>query len=77
MNDNALKKQTVSGVFWKFAENGLGQIVNFIISIVLARLLLPEDYGIIALVSVFVTLCDKLVISGLATSLFQKKDADN
>lgn len=77
MNDNALKKQTVSGVFWKFAENGLGQIVNFIISIVLARLLLPEDYGIIALVSVFVTLCDKLVISGLATSLIQKKDADN
>lgn len=77
MNDNALKKQAVSGMFWKFAENGLGQIVNFIISIVLARLLLPEDYGIIALVSVFVTLCDKLVISGLATSLIQKKDADN
>lgn len=76
MDNSTLKKKTVSGMLWRFAENGLSQIVNFIISIVLARLLLPEDYGIIALVSVFLTICDKLVVSGFATSLIQKKDAD-
>lgn len=77
MNKDSLKRKTVSGMLWKFSENGLGQIVNFVVSIVLARMLLPEDYGIIALVSVFITLCDKLVVSGFATSLIQKKDADN
>lgn len=78
MSDNqSLRKKTISGALWKFGERASAQIVNFIVSIILARLLLPEDYGIIALVSVFITICDKLVVSGFATSLIQKKDADN
>lgn len=78
MSDNqSLRKKTISGVLWKLSERVSGQIVSFIVSIILARRLLPEDYGIIALVSVFITICDKLVISGFATSLIQKKDADN
>lgn len=78
MRDNqSLRKKTISGALWKFGERVSGQIVSFIVSIILARLLLPEDYGIIALVSVFITICDKLVVSGFATSLIQKKDADN
>lgn len=78
MSDNqSLRKKTISGALWKFGERVSGQVVSFIVSIILARLLLPEDYGIIALVSVFITICDKLVVSGFATSLIQKKDADN
>jgi len=78
MSDNqSLRKKTIAGALWKFGERVSGQIVSFIVSIILARLLLPEDYGIIALVSVFITICDKLVVSGFATSLIQKKDADN
>ena len=77
MNNESIKKKTVSGMLWKLGENGLSQIVNFVISIVLARMLLPEDYGIIALVTIFITICDKLIVSGLATSLIQKKEADN
>lgn len=78
MNDNhSLKRKTISGVIWKFGERFSAQAVNFVVSIILARLLLPEDYGIIALVSVFITICDKLVVSGFATSLIQKKDADD
>ncbi len=78
MSDNqSLRKKTISGALWKFSERVAGQIVSFIVSIILARRLLPEDYGIVALVSVFITLCDKLVVSGFATSLIQKKDADN
>ena len=78
MSDNqSLRKKTITGAMWKFGERMIYQVANFIVSIILARLLLPEDYGIIALVSVFITICDKLVVSGFATSLIQKKDADN
>ena len=75
--NNSLKVKTISGVIWKFGERVSAQAVNFIVSIILARLLLPDDYGLIALVTVFITICNKIVISGFATSLIQKKDADN
>ena len=75
--NNSLKAKTISGVIWKFGERVSAQFVNFIVSIILARLLLPEDYGLIALVTVFITICNKIVVSGFATSLVQKKDADN
>lgn len=78
MSDNkSLKWKTITGTMWKFSERISAQVVNFVVSIILARLLIPEDYGIIALVTVFITICDKLVVSGFATSLIQKKDADN
>ena len=75
--NNSLKVKTLSGVIWKFGERVSAQAVNFIVSIILARLLLPDDYGLIALVTVFITICNKVVVSGFATSLIQKKDADN
>ena len=77
MSDNAVKKQTISGAIWKFSERMLTQVVNFAVSIILARILLPEDYGLIALVFVFTTICDKILICGFATSLIQKKDANS
>lgn len=77
MDQKSLKTRTVSGVLWKFGENGLNQVIQFVLSVILARILLPEDYGLIPLVTVFITLCDKLVVSGFATSLIQKKDADS
>lgn len=78
MKENgSLKAKTLSGVIWKFGERVSAQAVNFIVSIILARLLLPEDYGLIALVTVFITICNKIVVSGFATSLIQKKEADN
>lgn len=75
--NNSLKSKTISGVIWKFGERISAQAVNLVVSIILARLLLPEDYGLISLVTVFITICNKIVISGFATSLIQKKDADN
>ena len=78
MDDNkSLKWNTIIGTIWKFGERISTQAVNFIVSIILARLLLPDDYGLIALVTVFITICNKVVVSGFATSLVQKKDADN
>ena len=56
MKENNTKKSVISGLFWKFGERLLTQGVAFVISVVLARILAPEDYGTIALVNVFISL---------------------
>lgn len=62
---------------WRFAERCGAQLVTFIVSVVLARILEPEDYGQIALITVFTTIMQVFVDSGLGTALIQKKDADD
>lgn len=62
---------------WRFAERCGAQLMTFVVSIVLARILSPEDYGTIALVTVFTTILQVFVDSGLGTALIQKKDADD
>lgn len=73
MNNNGIVKSFI----WRFAERCGAQIVSFIVSIVLARILAPKDYGTIALVTVFTTILQVFVDSGLGTALIQKKDADD
>lgn len=68
---------TLSNFLWRFAERCGAQFVSFIVSIVLARILVPEDYGTIALVTVFTAILQVFVDSGLGTALIQKKDADD
>lgn len=70
-------KTVVTNFIWRFAERCGAQFVTFIVSIVLARLLMPEDYGIISLVTVFTTIMQVFVDSGLSTALIQKKNADD
>lgn len=67
----------ISNFIWRFAERCGAQLVTFIVSIVLARILAPEDYGTIALVTVFTTILQVFVDSGLGTALIQKKNADD
>ena len=62
---------------WRFAERCGAQLVSFVVSIVLARILAPEDYGTIALITVFTNIMQVFVDSGLGTALIQKKDADD
>ena len=69
--------QILSNFIWRFAERCGAQLVTFIVSIVLARILAPEDYGQIALITVFTTIMQVFVDSGLGTALIQKKDADD
>lgn len=66
-----------SNFIWRFAERCGAQLVTFIVSIVLARILTPSDYGTIALVTVFITILQVFIDSGLSTALIQKKDADD
>lgn len=72
-----LRGKVVSGVIWKFAEQLSAQMVTFVVSVILARLLSPTDYGKIALVNVFILLANTFVESGFGSALIQKKDADN
>lgn len=67
----------VKSFFWKLFERISAQLIQFVITIVLARLLLPSEYGIIALIAIFISLCDVIIDGGLNTALIQKKNADN
>ena len=69
--------KVASNFLWRFAERCGAQIVSFVVSIILARILVPEDYGTVALVTVFTTILQVFVDSGLGTALIQKKDADD
>ena len=71
------KQSVFSNMMWRFAERCGDQIVKFIVSIVLARILAPEAYGVIALITVFTTILQVFVDSGLGSALVQKKDADD
>lgn len=71
------KARTLSGLMWRFMERFGAQGVTFIVSIVLARLLDPSVYGIIAIVTVFTTILNVFIDSGLGNALIQKKDADD
>lgn len=75
MKSNTLRNKVFSGLIWKFAERMLAQGVSFAVSVVLARILTPNDYGLIAMVLVFISLADVFVNSGFSTSLIQKQDA--
>lgn len=77
MSNQIDNKTTIKNFIWRFAERCGAQGVSFIVSIVLARLLEPSVYGTIALVTVFTTILQVFVDSGLGTALIQKKDADD
>lgn len=65
----------VSGMVWRFAEKISAQVVSLFVSIILARILLPENYGIVAIVNIFLAIAEVFVTSGLGTALIQKKGA--
>jgi len=76
MANNFSKSNVLSSLFWKLMERGGTQGVQFLVQIVLARLVSPEEFGIIAIVMVFINLARVFVQSGFNTALIQKKDAD-
>lgn len=77
MGEKNLTSKTLSSIIWKFAERISAQLVTMVVSIILARILMPEDYGIVAIVNIVITICNVFVSSGFGTALIQKKDADD
>ena len=73
---NNLKDKTVNGMFWSFAQKITSQFISFFITVILARILTPDDYGIVALASLFLVLMGVFSDGGLGQALIQKKDAD-
>ncbi|MEQ2563856.1 lipopolysaccharide biosynthesis protein [Ventrimonas sp. CLA-AP-H27] len=77
MEDNKVKNSALSNLAWRFAERCGAQGVAFIVSIVLARILSPDAYGTIALITVFTNILNVFIDSGLGNALIQKKSADD
>lgn len=74
---NNTRRKVFSGLFWKFGERITAQLVSLVVSVVLARLLMPEDYGSVAMIMVFITIANVFVSSGFGNALVQKKNADD
>lgn len=70
------KPKVAGGLFWSYGERIMAQLVSLVVSIVLARLLEPENYGVISIVMIFITFCDAIVSGGFGNAIVQKKDAD-
>lgn len=75
MSEQKLKNKAVKAVVWSATDNVLKYVVNFIITIILARLLSPEDYGLIGLISIFSAICTALIEGGFSSALIRKKNA--
>ncbi len=70
------KSKVLSGLLWRFSERFAAEGVSFIVGQILAKLLLPEYYGIISIVRVFLVIIKAIIQDGLGHALVQKKDAD-
>ena len=77
MNGNNLKQRSLNGFVWKLSEKVGTQAVQFVLQIILARILFPEDYGIVGMLAIFISISDVFINMGFTTALIQKKNADD
>lgn len=75
MAEQSLKDKTVKGVAWSGIDNIVQFGVTFVVSIVLARLLSPDDYGLIGIIGIFTAVCTQLINGGMGSALIRTKDA--
>lgn len=69
-----IKEKSIKGVLWSMIESFSLKFLQFIINVIMARLLLPEDYGVVALIMVFIAISQIFIDGGFATALVQDKD---
>lgn len=70
-------RTTITGFIWMFLERVGAQSIGLVISFVLARLMTPDDYGVVAIVNVFIPIITMFISAGMSVALVQKKDADD
>lgn len=75
-NAGHLKEKAITGFFWQFCQRISSQVISFIVSVVLARMLSPDEFGLVAMTSIFLSLASVFATSGLGSSLVQKKEVD-
>lgn len=71
---SSLKQQTVSGITWSFIGTVADRSIGFVVGIILARLLTPQEYGLVGIVAVFIVLTEPFIDSGFSNALIRKKD---
>ena len=71
---SSLKQKTLSGVLWSCVERFSVQGIQFVIMVIMARILLPSDYGMIGMLAIFIAIAQTLIDSGFSNALIQKKD---
>lgn len=76
MSEQSLKDKTVKGVAWSGVDNVTQMGVTFIVGIILARILTPDDYGLLGIILIFSSICTALMNAGFTTALIRKPDAD-
>nr|WP_275891403.1 lipopolysaccharide biosynthesis protein [Ruminococcus sp. OA3] len=76
MSNSISKRNVLSGLIWRLGERVCAQGIQFIVTIVIARILSPSDYGLVGLVTVFISVITVFVQSGFGNALIQKKNAD-
>lgn len=74
MAEENLKNKTVKGVGWSAVDNVAQYAVTFVVGIVLARLLSPDDYGLIGIITIFTAVCTAIINGGFSTALIRKND---
>ena len=75
MEEQNLKQKTIKGVGWSAIDNVSGYAVTFVVGIILARLLSPEDYGLLGLIGIFTAICNCFINAGFVSALIRKKEA--
>ena len=77
MHKTSLKSTATKGIFWSAVDKFAVQFGQFVVSVLLARMLLPEDFGIIGMLAIFITLSQTFIESGLGTGLIQRQDSSD
>lgn len=77
MNEKQTTSKVLNGLFWKLMENGGAQGVQFLVSIILGRMLSPEEYGVVGAILIFIIIANVLVQNGFSTALIQKRKVDD
>lgn len=69
-----LRQRTISGITWSIIDNGYTQVITFVVGIILARLLEPSEFGLVAMIAIFVAIAHSFVDSGFSQALIRKND---
>ena len=75
MAEKSLRNTTVKGVGWSFTDSILSQGITFLVGVILARLLSPEEYGLLGILMIFILVSESIVNSGLSSALIRKQGA--
>lgn len=76
-SSNSLKNKTVKGMSWSAVDSITNQGITFLVGLVLARLLSPAEYGLIGMITIFISISNTIVDSGFSNALIRKKEVDD